>query len=659
MGKIGDLFVRLGLKKDDFQKGLNDAKKDVSGFSQTFTKIKGVAAAAWAAIGVGLAALAKDFAHHSQRFGDLWDNTVSRMKAAWGQFLTSLSNWDWNGFGKRIGDAMSAAGRSQAAHDAEFEVENSIRLKKADMAADLERYQVEMRNAKLSAEKRAEYAKKYLDAVKPLYKQEEDLRNSIYITDTDEYLANAGLKKTTSNRDALNKFLTDIAPNATLVAILDEYNKRNQGKNYKLSAEELKVIDKLFEGSSYNESAALTVLASYYQGSGNEEASKVVDAIEKYKASKGAFDKETRRVQQVLNAADASSGIDTKAIKTSAEEVKTEADLLKEALQKAGGNVNLLNRPLIEGADLVARGWEDAGNKIQTIYSQIAQTTNASGESVDILVTPILSNGQILSPEQLQDYILTNLKGAEDMLAADKLGIVLQAGVEVNEGSQRALESLVSQFYAGDIAVQNWTNQIREGIEAEEEFQRSLEELEEQLQKEIDAEFQAQMDEITKGLEEAAAAAEDMANRFGEAVAAGFSDGCQEIFDQLLGLEEYNVGAVVQAFLDPLAKMAIQMGEIIVAEGVAMAAAKAALKNPYTAIAAGAALIAIGTAAHAALSAVAASGGGTSSAGTYQGETASNRTETIETEMTIYVKGQISGNDIVLSGQRTISNNSR
>jgi len=363
-----------------------------------------------------------------------------------------------------------------------------------------------------------------------------------------------------------------------------------------------------------------------------------------------------------MNSAEASSGIDTKAIKTSAEVVQSEADKLKEALQNAGGNVNLLNRPLIEGAELVARGWTEAGNKIQTIFSQITQTTDANGQSVDILVTPILSNGEVLSPEQLQEYIDTQLRGAEDMLAADDLGIVLKAGVEVNADSQKALEALVNEFYAGDIAVQNWTNQIREGIEAEEEFQRSLEELEAQLQKEIDAEFQAQIDEITKGLEKAAQAAEDMANRFGEAVAAGFSDGCQEIFDQLMGLEEFNTGAVVQAFLDPLAKMAITMGEIIVAEGVAMAAAKAALANPFTAIAAGAALIAIGTAAHAALAAAASSAGNTSGSATaasYGGGNSTTSTQNIETEMTIYVKGRLSGSDIVLSGEKTINNWSR
>ena len=28
MSKIGDLFVRLGLKKDEFSKGINDAKRE-------------------------------------------------------------------------------------------------------------------------------------------------------------------------------------------------------------------------------------------------------------------------------------------------------------------------------------------------------------------------------------------------------------------------------------------------------------------------------------------------------------------------------------------------------------------------------------------------------------------------------------------------------
>ena len=195
MGKIGDLWVKLGLKKQDFDKGMNDAKKQTSSFTDSIGKIGVKAAAIWAAVGAGLVTLADKFAHHSQRFGDLWDNTMSRMKAAWNTFLTALTNWDWNGFGKRIGDAMSAAGRSQAAHDADFEVQNSINIRKSQMQDELAQLEILMRNTKLSYDKRAEYAKQYLAKVKPLYDAEIAQRERVRVADLNEYLSKAGLQQ--------------------------------------------------------------------------------------------------------------------------------------------------------------------------------------------------------------------------------------------------------------------------------------------------------------------------------------------------------------------------------------------------------------------------------------------------------------------------------
>ena len=51
MGKIGDLFVRLGLKSDDFKKGIKDAKKETQGFGKTLSNMKAGALAVWATIG--------------------------------------------------------------------------------------------------------------------------------------------------------------------------------------------------------------------------------------------------------------------------------------------------------------------------------------------------------------------------------------------------------------------------------------------------------------------------------------------------------------------------------------------------------------------------------------------------------------------------------
>ena len=112
------------------------------------------------------------------------------------------------------------------------------------------------------------------------------------------------------------------------------------------------------------------------------------------------------------------------------------------------------------------------------------------------------------------------------------------------------------------------------------------------------------------------------------------------------------------ALLEPLADMAIKAGEIIVAEGIAVEAARAALSSfaGYGAIVAGALLIAAGTAAKAGLAALA-KGGSTSAttASNYGGNgSGGTTTQNIETELTITVEGRISGSDIVLAGQKTL-----
>lgn len=48
MGKIADLFIKLGLKKDEFDKGLNDAKKQTDLFGSGIKKLGGMIAGAFA-----------------------------------------------------------------------------------------------------------------------------------------------------------------------------------------------------------------------------------------------------------------------------------------------------------------------------------------------------------------------------------------------------------------------------------------------------------------------------------------------------------------------------------------------------------------------------------------------------------------------------------
>lgn len=151
--------------------------------------------------------------------------------------------------------------------------------------------------------------------------------------------------------------------------------------------------------------------------------------------------------------------------------------------------------------------------------------------------------------------------------------------------------------------------------------------------------------------------AEDLANEFKESVAYGFSDGVQTIMDSLMGLNDVNAGDVFKALLTPLADMAVREGEILLASGIGVETLKKSLEsmNGVAAIAAGAALITIGAAAKSGLQAMANGMSGGSSETTYSGGSSASSSQTIKSEMTVYVSGKISGNDIVISGQRTLN----
>ena len=306
MSKIGDLFVRLGLKKADFDKGMDDAKAKTRGFGESVRSMGTKVAAVWAAIGVAVVAFADKFAHQSQRFGDQWDQTMGRMKAAWSTFLTSLTNWDWEGFGRRISGAMDAADASTAAHDLEFEVRNSINIRKGQMEEELAMLRIQIQNTKLSYKERAEAARQYLDKVRPLYDQEIRMRQDIRNVDLNEYLAKAGVGQTAANRQAVETLLTDVAPNAALTQALAAYSRRNSGgKKVKFTAEQERLVNDFLATQDVGTGAVLATLAEYYQGSNNDVAKKATDAITGLYSAQAAFNEETRRIQQALNTAEA------------------------------------------------------------------------------------------------------------------------------------------------------------------------------------------------------------------------------------------------------------------------------------------------------------------------------------------------------------------
>lgn len=124
------------------------------------------------------------------------------------------------------------------------------------------------------------------------------------------------------------------------------------------------------------------------------------------------------------------------------------AALGKQMTDRFVGNVDLLARPMIDAARLAEKGWQDAGEGIATVFSSQFGIDDAAGRRHEILITPILPNGDVLSEEELNAYIDESLNGAEDILKADTLGLVIAVDVDPDGTAGEALHLLQEKYYA-------------------------------------------------------------------------------------------------------------------------------------------------------------------------------------------------------------------
>ena len=459
MSKIGDLFVRLGLKKSEFDRGMDEAKAKTKGFGESIKSIGATAKVAFAAIAVAAGAFVNEFVRHSQRFSDQWDQTMGRMKAAWSTFLTSLSTWDWEGFGRRISGAMDAAAASVAAHDLETEVQNSINIRKGQMEEELAMLRIQSQNTKLSYQERAEAAEKYLSKVKPLYDQEIKLREQIREADLNEYLKKAGVSQTAGNREAVEKLLTDVAPNTALLNALAEYSKKNRGaKKYKFTAEDERLVNNFLAGQDYGTGAALASLAEYYQnGSSDTDAKKAADAITGLYSAQAAFNEETRRIQQTKNSAEAQA-MNTPSVSSSTggTDAALEAQRRQaERIAKEAAEYQLSERTQLK------KHYEEEKALLEQFGIDTTMLTLKYLDADAELTRKELAEDQEMLQEQLEDFA-DNFKVELDPFeippsVQEFLDELTRLQEEAEDRAQRFKEALVNGFVDG---IQELTDQL-------------------------------------------------------------------------------------------------------------------------------------------------------------------------------------------------------
>ena len=628
MGKIGDLFVRLGLKSDGFKKGMNDAKKETEGFGSKLSKIKGVAIAAWAAIGTAVVKFTKDVITSTNRTGDAWDSFIAQSKAGWNTFLQTVSSWNWDGWTGKIKEATRAAKNLQSVLDAEFEVSNSIKLQKAAMADELAELEILARNVSKPYEERAKAAKKYLEMVKPLYKQEEDLANRLLDVHQERWIAGTGLTDNEQTKADLTRFLVDYGKNKELSDNIAKYleleNERELGWGSILNnrGRANKKAVQIAEGKSNQHIQLQQWLKQYGQQNGYEnfigelanayenmrgdaDTKPLVDALIRAGEAKAAYDRETKRMQQALNQAENAENESEK--QRLIDEVNKYTEMLGQAQMALEMGFGGENAELNESINKIIARIEEARKKL-------AELGVESKATIDSEVEPTVEEVKPKQPESVESIV-------------GRYSLIPKALEDILQTAFDEIDNFDDSFADVKLEVPEIkTKALDKGLQ---DIQKNAEKYRAEMEK---------IAEYNKMLE--------------DTIISSTANGMQALTDLIIGVEGADMKNVLAAFIAPFGDTLKQMGSMIMAEGIAMEAFKKSFTNPYAAIAAGATLIAVGAAVSSGLqklTANPASGGTTASAGS----ASTSETQNYESTLTIEVTGKISGSDILISGQKT------
>lgn len=551
MGKIGDLWVKLKLKSDEYKKGLDEAQGKTRSFSDKIKSLSVTAKAIWGAIGISAAKLAGDFIKSSQTIGDAWDKTMTRLTTKWqavvAEFNRSLAGSGTESLGQQLARGFMGpiwgtlfgpnskraglAGKSLSeAKDTMTEIEYAFRLTMAQSGPKLHELYLKMMNTALSSSEREAAAKDYRKEVEDIYAPRVKGIKDVMDKTAQQYLAIGGISP--------DKYSTDKVLELIKMMGSDPDKVKREYSDF-------------FAG---------------YQNIGDDISGNLVNTIEAY-----------------YNATNEMN------------------DILKRADRTAQSMENT-------GLDDIIKKLGDAKDGMADFRAQVAEEAEvmAADEEFQKMSDPLEEF------ERTHDEALSNMTEKQRTFA---------------ELAQESYEKAARAAY-------NYAQQEQESMDAAQDAaDTAMANLEDRMQK-----------------------AEELNNMLSDSIASSISDSTQAFSDMLFGLEDADASAVLGALLQPFANMAKQLGEMLIVEGMGIAAFKESMKslNPAVAIAAGAALVALGAALSSGIQTLGRSGA-SSAMSSSTGSSASTTNENISTEMTVYVKGKISGKDILISGDNARS----
>lgn len=538
MSKIGDLFVRLGLKKDEFSRGIKAAGNEAKGFSGIVKTLGSAARVAFSAVGAavaGVIAVMKSLSDQNQVLADAFQRTAAGMQAMFDTLKTSLANLDFTNLLSDLREANRLAKDLYDAQDAMGEIGTSYNIAMAQQLKRIAELKRILRDVGATDEERLNAGHELLRIYEQLEKNPTRGLSRLKDTTIDYYMQRMGVNMD-GRSDAEMKAMRERYVN------FFKWLGTKEGEVFQDAAQRVAKSGGLGSnlGRAYTSNAAYKGMSEY--------------ARLTYEYVTKINDKKRERLEQAIVGyykQDAKAAEDTLTIQRQIDSITARQD-------KGGGGGGSFGETILEKME---RSLLSASDKIES-------TTERQLEDIVEDIDPIKFEPiEVIPPDM--------------------------------DGMMEAFDRF--KAYAID-----WDR---------------------------------------------------LSEDFLENAVAGFSAGMQELTDQLFGLQDVNAGKIVQALLTPLADMAQKEGELLMLQGAGILAAKKGFNSmqPEAMIAAGAILVSAAAAVKSGLAAIAKAGSSSSSTSTYQGGSTSLGDQNIQTELTVTVKGELRGRDIVLAGQNTLN----
>lgn len=155
MGKLGDLWVRLGLKKDEYSKGMKEAGNEAEAFGGKMGRLSALAKTAWAAVAAAVVKFASDAIKMTQKWGDQWNQTMAGIKGAYSSFVRQLSSGEgWDNLFANMREAYRVSKEVAAALDEVFERKTSFSYQEAETEKQIAQLQLIARDSSKSEAER-------------------------------------------------------------------------------------------------------------------------------------------------------------------------------------------------------------------------------------------------------------------------------------------------------------------------------------------------------------------------------------------------------------------------------------------------------------------------------------------------------------------------